>query len=431
MAEILRNATLLELDPASVEVADLRIDGQKIVARGQKLAAQPGDLETDLTGKLVMPGLICAHAHLAFTLGRAAPVMGNSKMTVESLDKTWWRLDRALDLPTTEVSAAAGALEALMAGTTTVFDHHSSPSYIEGSLAAVQRGVDQVGLRSVLCYAVSDRLGPEYAKTALSENERMLEACAQKPNGRHRAMVGAYASMNLDEGTLKEIVALARRHEVGVHIHAAESTADDRDCQERFHTSLASRLAESGVAGPSSIICHATCFEWSDLAQFLQYGTWMCHLPRANMLSGLGYAPAGRMGPRTLLGTENLAADMFAEVRAAVERGADAGLPLDPLKLLSAGHKLATQTFGESVGPLRENAVADLVILDYVPRMPLTAQTLGYHVCQGMSARDVESVMIDGCWRLWGRTPLKADSQELGAKSNQAAQVLWETMSAI
>src|SRR5438270_176590 len=120
MGEVLRNATLLELDPASVEVADLRVDGNLIVERGAKLAAQPGDLETDLAGKLVMPGMVSAHAHLAFTLGRGAPQTG--KPVVDSLDKSWWRLDRALDLPTTEVSAAAGALDALQAGTTTVFD---------------------------------------------------------------------------------------------------------------------------------------------------------------------------------------------------------------------------------------------------------------------------------------------------------------------
>ena len=41
------------------------------------------------------------------------------------------------------------------------------------------------------------------------------------------------------------------------------------------------------------------------------------------------------------------------------------------------------------------------------------------------------AVMIDGCWRLWGRTPLKADPGALAVKSNQAAQTLWETMAAL
>lgn len=431
MAEILRNATLVELDPATVEVGDLRVVDHKIVARGKDLPAEPGDLETDLKGKLVMPGLVCAHAHLAFTLGRGAPPAPGSKVIVESLDKTWWRLDRALDLPTTEISVAAGALEALQAGTTTVFDHHSSPSYIDGSLDAVRRGIEQVGLRACLSYAVSDRLGPEYADAALRENEKLLEAVKAAPQQRLRAMVGAYASSSLDEPTLEKVVELSKRYGVGIHIHAAESGADDRDCQDRFNKPLSQRLTESGVATPGSIVAHGTHFGWEDLAAFLQFGTWMCHLPRANMLSGLGYAPAGRMGPRTVLGVENLPPDMFAEAQAAVSRGADAGLALDPLRMLSAGHKLASQIFGEPLGVLREGALADLVVLDYQPRTPLTAQTLAQHFVSGLSARDVEAVMVDGCWRLWGRTPLKADPGALAEKGTQAAQVLWETMAAI
>jgi cytosine/adenosine deaminase-related metal-dependent hydrolase len=424
MGEILRKATVIELDPATVEVCDLRIDADRIVARGVNLPAQPGDLETDLSGKVVMPGLIAAHTHLAFTLGRGAPPASPTKACTEPLDKTYWRLDRALDLATIEVATAAGAFEALCAGTTTVFDHHSSPMCIEGSLSAVQKGLDQVGLRGILSYAISDRLGPEAAQAALQESERYLKAAA----GRYRSMVGAWASFSLDEPTLQALCDLAKKSNVGVHIHAGESLADERDSQERFQKPVSRRLVEAGVAGPLSIVAHGTMFEWEDLAAMLQYGTWMCHVPRSNMLSGYGYAPAGKFGPRTLLGTDHLAADMLAEVRAAVERSADAGAPLDPLKLLSAGHKLASQIFGRAVGPMREGALADLVILDYQPRFPLTPQNLGHHLTAVLTPRDVEAVMVDGCWRLWARQPLKFDAAQLAQKAYQASLALWETM---
>jgi cytosine/adenosine deaminase-related metal-dependent hydrolase len=423
MGEILRKATLIELDPATVEVADLRIDADRITARGVDLPAQPGDLETDLAGKVVMPGLVCCHAHLAFSLGRAAQP-SVPKLCTEPLDKMYWKLDRALDLPLIEVSVAAGALEALYTGTTTIFDHHSSPTCIEGSLSAVQKGMEQVGLRGVLSYAVSDRLGPEAAAAALRESERYVKAAT----GRFRAMVGAYASFNLDDATLTAVGELAKRVGVGVHMHAGESLEDERDCQERFGKALSARLVEAGVAGPLSIMAHGTLFAWEDLAAMLQFGTWMCHLPRANMLSGHGYAPAGRFGPRTLLGVEHLAPDMLSEARAATERSSDAGAPLDPLKLLSAGHKLASQCFGRAVGPLREGAQADIVVLDYQPRVPLLPQNLGHHLTGAITSRDVESVMVDGCWRLWARQSLKLDSAALSAKSQAAAKSLWETM---
>ena len=72
--------------------------------------------------------------------------------------------------------------------------------------------------------------------------------------------------------------------------------------------------------------------------------------------------------------------------------------------------------------------VADLVILDYQPRMPLTPQNLGHHLTAAITARDVESVMIDGCWRLWARQPLKFDGPQLAAKAHAVASQLWDTM---
>jgi cytosine/adenosine deaminase-related metal-dependent hydrolase len=185
---------------------------------------------------------------------------------------------------------------------------------------------------------------------------------------------------------------------------------------------------ESGVGGPLSIIAHGTLFGWEDLAALLQLGTWMCHLPRANMLSGHGYAPASRFGPRTVLGVEHLAADMLLEASTATLRSSDAGTPLDPLKLLSAGHKLASQLFGRPLGPMREGGQADLVVLDYTPRVPLTAQNLAHHIISGITSREVESVMVDGCWRLWARQPLKVDPGALSAKAREAAGRLYETM---
>lgn len=424
MGEILRRATVVELDPATVEVTDLRIDGELITARGPNLPARPGDLETDLTGKLVMPGLVSAHTHLAFTLGRSAPPTAPRKVPIEPLEQTWWRMDRALDHEAIEISVAAGALEALQNGCTTVFDHHSSPTCIDGSLAAVQRGLEHVGLRGVLSYAVSDRLGPEYSAAALHENERHIS----EARGRCRGMVGAQASSSLDEPTLLETCALAKRTHVGVHINVAESGLDERDCQERFQKGLGQRLADAGLAGPLSIVAHGTYLGWEDLAQLLQHGTWMCHVPRANMLSGLGYAPAGKFGPRLVLGGAHLPIDPFADAKSAVQRAADAGSPIDLLKTLAAGHKLASQVYGRAIGPLREGAVADLLVMDYVPLSPLSAQSLAHHLQLFIGPRCLEAVMVDGCWRSWARQPLKLDAAKLSVRSSQTATHLWETM---
>jgi hypothetical protein len=48
----------------------------------------------------------------------------------------------------------------------------------------------------------------------------------------------------------------------------------------------------------------------------------------------------------------------------------------------------------------------------------------------GLSSRDVESVMIDGMWRLWKRKPLAVDSVEVMQAAREATRGAWQRMGA-
>ena len=61
------------------------------------------------------------------------------------LQRVWWRLDRALDERTIRASALRAGLDALRAGTTTVVDHHASPSAIDGSLDIIAEALAELG----------------------------------------------------------------------------------------------------------------------------------------------------------------------------------------------------------------------------------------------------------------------------------------------
>ncbi|HZA15093.1 MAG TPA: amidohydrolase family protein, partial [Myxococcaceae bacterium] len=201
MGTILKGAALIEFEPATVEVADLRIDGGQIVARGAHLEPEEGDEVIVLEGKLVVPGLVTAHHHLYATLGRGMPgTRRNGKSAdFESLQKSErWRLQDALDGDAVQAAATAGALDALFAGTTTLFDQHASPNAIEGSLVRVARGVNEVGLRAVLSYEVSDRSGALAREEAIAENVSFQK----KARGRFRGMIGAHACFMLSQDAL-------------------------------------------------------------------------------------------------------------------------------------------------------------------------------------------------------------------------------------
>src|SRR6202035_1822941 len=137
--------------------------------------------------------------------------------------RVWWRLDQALDLDAVEVSASVGALDALSCGTTTLVDHHASPHAISGSLVRVARGVNEVGVRGVLCYEVTDRHGPEGRQEGLEETVSFH----QKARGRFRGMVGAHASLTLTEEALAGLKEAVSSTGTGLHIHLAEDPSDE------------------------------------------------------------------------------------------------------------------------------------------------------------------------------------------------------------
>ena len=162
------------------------------------------------------PGLVCAHHHLYSALARGMPAPpGTPRQLRRDPQQIWWRLDAALDLEMLSASARLGALEALLAGTTGIVDHHESPNAIEGSLDVIAEACAEVGVRVVCAYGVTDRHGPDGAARGLAENERFLRAGG-------RGMVGVHAAFTCTDDTLAAAAGLAADLGVGVHIHVAE-----------------------------------------------------------------------------------------------------------------------------------------------------------------------------------------------------------------
>ena len=129
MRTLLKNCFLVTLDPPFAGKGDLRIDGESVAERGDTLQVVAGEETIDLGGKVVIPGMVCAHTHLYSSLARGMnPPRRKPQNFLQVLRRLWWKLDRALDDESVYYSALAGALESLKCGTTLLFDHHSSPN---------------------------------------------------------------------------------------------------------------------------------------------------------------------------------------------------------------------------------------------------------------------------------------------------------------
>ena len=57
-----------------------------------------------------------------------------------------------------------GLLEAVVAGTTMIVDHHVSAGCVDGILDVIAEEISAAGVRAVLCYEITDRDGEQIAR---------------------------------------------------------------------------------------------------------------------------------------------------------------------------------------------------------------------------------------------------------------------------
>lgn len=416
------------LDPLRVDEGDLWLADGRV--------AEPGSGSRLDADGLVIPGNVCAHTHLYSALARGMPYgLEPPANFVEILQRVWWRLDRALDEESIRASAVVGGLEALLAGTTTLVDHHASPNAIDGSLDVVGDALSSLGVRAALCYETSDRDGVERARAGFEENRRFLERVEREQPPLLRGLVGAHASFTLSDETLAACAGLARVHGVGVHIHAAEDEADERDADARAGVRVADRLSGAGALDEWTVLAHGVHLDDSEIELVRDAGSWLVHNARSNMNNAVGRAPVVTLGPRVALGTDGIGADLFEESRDAYlrlrEDDPDVGADW-PLDRLAAGARLAGSIFGEPLlGTLAPGAPADLVVLDYEPPAPLDASSFAGHWVFGLSSRWVRDVMVAGEWVVRDRRLVRADQRELAVSARAAAARLWARLGEI
>jgi putative selenium metabolism protein SsnA len=433
MSTLLSGGTIIfSLDPPRVERADLLVRDGRIadpasVAPGERIPA------LDCGGCLIVPGNVCAHTHAYSALARGMPYdLPPPRDFLQILQRIWWRLDRALDLPAIRASALVAASEALRSGTTTLVDHHASPNAIDGSLDVIAEAFEEAGIRSVLCYEVSDRDGLARASEGLAENRRFLKRSADGRWPLSRGMVGAHASFTLSEETLAACVSMANESGTGLHIHAAEDAVDQADAVARFERRVVARLADAGALVPATLLAHAVHVDPAEAGLIDRAGCTVVHNPRSNMNNGVGRTPLDWLRGRVALGTDGIGADLFEESRVAFLRHREEDLQASPtlsLAMLARGSATAARAFNDPLlGRLEVGAPADIAILDYDPPSPIDDDALAGHWIFGLAASHVRDVLVGGELVLRDRALTRLDHEEVAMEARRAAGALWRRM---
>ena len=391
----------------------------------------------DARGQLVMPGNVCAHTHFYGAFARGMAIPGPApKDFPDILERLWWRLDRALLDIDVEYSALVSLVDAIKHGTTTLIDHHASPTAIDSSLDQIGDAVERAGVRAVLCYEVTDRNGPAGAAAGIGENVRFAHAVAERGGNLLRATFGLHASLSLSDRTLERCVVAAQGVGLGFHIHAAEHEADEYDAREQYGRRVIDRLAALGILGPRSIVAHCVHIDAREMELLRETGAWVTHQPRSNMNNAVGAAPVEsmlRLGIPVCLGNDGMGNAMWAEWKEAyfmhkqAHRDPRRMNGMDVARMAIDNNRALAEVFWPDLplGRLAVGAAADIIFVDYHPITPLTAGNLPWHLIFGFESSMVTTTIVGGRVLMRDRQLLTLDEAAITARSRELATKVW------
>lgn len=387
----------------------------------------------DAGGGLIMPAFINAHEHIYSSFARGLSIDGYSpRGFLDILDGMWWTIDRHLTLQDTYLSAMATYIECIRNGVTTIFDHHASFGSVGGSLFEIRRAAEETGIRSCLCYEVSDRDGKEKARASVLENAEFIRYAQKDSSGMLAGMMGMHAQFTISDETMA-LAAEQKPEGAGYHIHVAEGIEDLHHCLKHYGKRIVDRLMDWQILGEKTLLGHCIYINPHEMELIKDTDTMVVHNPESNMGNACGCPPTMELvhrGILTGLGTDGYTHDMMESYKVANVLhkhhlcDPNAAWSEVPKMLFENNRKIAERCFDRQIGVIKEGAAADVIVVDYDPLTPLGPENINGHLLFGVTGHDVVTTIANGKVLMKNRELTGIDSAKVMADCRQAAKEL-------
>ena len=384
---VLRHAeVLVTMDSARREIRD----GGMIIRDGViEAVASTNELPTvmeanlvDMSGHIVLPGLVNTHHHLYQTLTRAVPAAQDA--TLFNWLKTLYPIWARLTPEAVYISALTGMAELLLSGCTTASDHlylFPNSSKLDDEIRAAK----EIGIRfhasrgSMSLGESKGGLPPdsvvENEDEILKDTQRLIQTYHDSMRGAMlRIVVAPCSPFSVTPELMKQSSALAREYGVTMHTHLAETLDEEAFCLARFGHRPVDYMETLRWVGPDVWYAHAVHVNDAEIKLMSQTGCGAAHCPSSNMRLASGIAPVKKYraaGMKVGLGVDGSASNdgshLLGEARQAMLLARVSGDPAG----LTAREALEIATLGgakvlgrDDIGSLAKGMCADLFAIN-------------------------------------------------------------------
>ncbi|MHA1966027.1 MAG: amidohydrolase [Candidatus Thorarchaeota archaeon] len=445
---LIKNGYILTLNPRREIITDgtLYIENDTIVdvGKSEDLKDHKAELVIDAKNKLVMPGLIDTHTHLAQALIRGC---ADDVSLVDWLKKYVWVLQGNFTKDDGRVSAELCMAEMVRTGTTSFIECMIHTRY---GFDGIAKAVERVGMRGALSKIIMDSTGyadsadimypgmVEDADACLKETDEMYNKWHGKADGRVQVWYGLRSLGAVTPELFKDVARRAREKQTRMTMHLGEVVDDVRYVKENFDTDLTTFAREHDLLGPDMVFAHGIHFEDSELKVLSESKSNISHCPSSNMKLASGFAKVPQMlqvGVPVSLGCDggpsNNTYDMIREMRLAAlihKSYVD-----DPL-VVTAEQAIEMATLGgaaamgidDKVGSLEQGKLADVILIN-LHELGLTPHTNPVsNVVYSGNGEYVDTVIVNGRLLMRERRLLTLDEEEVMRTAREHSTALME-----
>lgn len=402
MKRLLKGADILAGENGSyvcLKNGYLGIDGDTIDYLGAEPPKVAYDEVKDMTGKLLLPGLVNGHTHTGMSLLRG---LGSDLPLKEWLFDTVFPVEDRLTDEDLRIGMELSMLEMIASGTTAFTDMYMGAAYCAPAILAA-------GMKANLCRPLQSFDPVEEPMTCrrMREMLALYEAWNGAGNGRIVVDFSVHAEYTCTEKMVRAAAEEAQKRGAGLHIHLSETEAEQQNCIEKYGMTPAQWFDKLGAFHGRAYAAHCVWLTAEDRALLKERDVTVVHCPESNLKLGSGIADVPAMlaeGLTVALGTDGAASNnnlnMVEEMHLAallhkVVRHDPTALPMDQVLRMATvnGAKLQGRT---DTGVLAVGKKADVIAVDMDrPHLVPCIDPLS-NLLYSAQAADVVMTMADG-----------------------------------
>jgi 5-methylthioadenosine/S-adenosylhomocysteine deaminase len=379
----------------------------------------------DARDQIVLPGLVNTHTHAPMVMYRG---LADDLALMDWLQKYIFPAEAKTVSPEmVRVGTRLAALEMIESGTTAYADMY----YFEEEIAKATRDAGLRGVlgQTIIQFPVADAKTPA---EGLKRAEAFIKAF--RGDGLIVPAVAPHSMYTLDAAALKASAELARRYDVPVLIHLAETEDEVKIAREQHRMTPAGYLESIGFWGPRTVAAHGVWVTDEDIQLLRRRAVAVSHNPESNMKLASGTAPATKYlaaGVTLGLGTDGAASnndlDMFEAMRQAALL---AKLATRDPTALPAQTALDLATIGGAkslglesrVGSLERGKRADLIAVSVASARQTPLYDPVSHLVYATRGDDVRTTIVNGKVLMMNRQVRTLNRAAVIADANRLAQ---------